>query len=323
MISAAVRARYDSALPLVKRIQAHVKDVLLAYCADNQGFAFLERSKSVESLDEKLESGRFASWSDIDDLYAATLIVPTLLDEPAAHAFIRQRFSVVHPKLRGESRKSPLEFRFDSPRFKCRLRAPLGLESEPLYGQLFEIQTRTAFEHAWSVTTHKLAYKAPELDWRTQRVAAQLRAAVEQLDILILAYDELVKRVNPSPDDKTDIQRLVSDAVVRWEQDGLVPAEALPMSRGRLSENVYELFSGMRRSELRGRVEQSIAAVESWLRAPGNAFPRSLSVFQLFLGVCAEESLVTVRPKYTFMVTDECQTLFPLTARLSPKFDMS
>ena len=59
-----------------------------------------------------------------------------------------------------------------------------------IYQIQFEIQVKSAFEHAWSVSTHDLVYKNSEINWRKLRLAAQIKATVEQLDMLILAFEQ-------------------------------------------------------------------------------------------------------------------------------------
>ena len=74
---------------------------------------------------------------------------------------------------RGKTIKDPRVFRFDATRFVGRVGQQAGVSSDSLLSLVcFEVQIRAAFEHAWSVTTHKLSYKGPGIDWRRERLTA-------------------------------------------------------------------------------------------------------------------------------------------------------
>ena len=92
---------------------------------------------------------------------------------------------------------------------RCRLTRPtkngqgIDLNNQlNIYNITFEIQVKSAFEHAWAVSTHDLVYKSPEIDWKRLRLAAQIKANVEQLDTLILAFEQTsaIIQENHSPD---------------------------------------------------------------------------------------------------------------------------
>jgi hypothetical protein len=113
--------------------------------------------------------------------------------------FLERAFVTVRIKRRGSSNKAPEVFRFDTTRFIGKLRIPENISTDdPLYQIQFEVQVPSAFEHAWSVTTHALTYKGEHVEWNRFRLAAQLKAAVEQLDILILAFEETSSKISAS-----------------------------------------------------------------------------------------------------------------------------
>jgi hypothetical protein len=96
--------------------------------------------------------------------------------------FLGRAFNQVVVRGRNDTRKPPDVFRFEATRFIGMLHRPAGTDpKEPLFNLAFEVQVRSAFEHAWSVTTHELVYKSQSVDWKRMRLAAQLKAAVEQL----------------------------------------------------------------------------------------------------------------------------------------------
>ena len=83
----------------------------------------------------------------------------------------------------------------DASRFYGRLR-PSAAERDPrIDGIQFEIQVQTAFEHAWVAVTHDGVYKGGVVDWRRQRLAASLKAAVEQIDLMVVGFENVVGEI--------------------------------------------------------------------------------------------------------------------------------
>jgi ppGpp synthetase/RelA/SpoT-type nucleotidyltranferase len=76
-VSTSLRQRYEMALPQIEAAASEVRTTLLTFC-EEKGYAFQSRVKSVDSLAEKIECGRYPIWWDLDDLFACTIIIPTL-----------------------------------------------------------------------------------------------------------------------------------------------------------------------------------------------------------------------------------------------------
>jgi hypothetical protein len=72
--------KFNEYKPFVEVVAKKVKSTLVKKCED-EGYAFISRIKTIESLAEKIETGRFKKWSDLDDLFACTVIIPTLSHE--------------------------------------------------------------------------------------------------------------------------------------------------------------------------------------------------------------------------------------------------
>src|SRR2546425_1275523 len=178
IIPVILNQRYTKYRKTIDVMSEKVRETLLNYC-DQKGYAFMSRIKTIESLAEKIETGRIEKWSELDDIFACSIIIPTLSQEDEVADFCKSTFHSIRMIKRGQTLKAPEVFRFDSPRIYVQLSQPNGLEiiEHPnIYDVIFEIQIRTAFEHAWSVTTHALAYKAPDIDWRRLHLAAQIKA---------------------------------------------------------------------------------------------------------------------------------------------------
>ena len=151
-----MRKLFDNANPYVIELSRRVTEAVLSHCG-SEGYAFSSRPKTVESVAEKIETGRFRRWADIDDLFACAVVIPTLREESKVIDFLGRAFNQVAVRGRNDTRKPPDVFRFEATRFIGMLHRPAGTDpKEPLFNLAFEVQVRSAFEHAWSATTHEL-----------------------------------------------------------------------------------------------------------------------------------------------------------------------
>ena len=75
-----VSRRFRDVEPFLETVSATVRETVLGYC-EKQGFAYVGRVKTLDSLAEKIETGRFGKWSDLDDLFGCAVVIPTLAEE--------------------------------------------------------------------------------------------------------------------------------------------------------------------------------------------------------------------------------------------------
>lgn len=320
---------YASTLAYLPFVRDKVRQTLQNYC-DDRNYAFVSRIKTLESLSEKIESGRYEKWSDVDDLLACTIVIPTLLDEDPVIDFLNRAFERMHLRKRGSTQKAPETFRFDSTRFIGRLRRPATVRpSEMVYQVVFEIQIRSAFEHAWSVTTHALTYKGEIVSWNRLRLTAQLKAAVEQLDMLILGFDDAASKIASSFWPETKAKAEI--ATFFWQQfeSKLLPSELRPKDWRRFSDNAYQMLqscewaSGKKPHELAAamseHMEQEIVSLGS------ERIPVSISLLQFVFGVMAKVGVVTppLKNRYCPVITTELEALYPAIRSFERRFDYS
>lgn len=315
--------KYRSAERYLELVRAQVRDTLLVFC-EGHGFATVSRVKTLESVAEKVETGRYECWADIDDLVAFTVVAPTLADEPKVLEFLSIAFEPIKTKARGSSRKAPDVFRFDCTRFIGRLRVADQASRGPIHDILFEVQIRSAFEHAWSVTTHALAYKSADVSWSKLRMTAQLKAAVEQLDTLVLSFEDAAKYIDPSawPEikAKSDMRQFFGGLVT----SGRIPVELTPKDWSRFVDNVYGLVTSrhdrIKTEEVSGIVQLAIESELVQLEAHG--VPRSISLWQLtFASLVKAGSVGTPLRNHWPLVTPELETLYPRLREFGPRFD--
>ncbi|MFF5898311.1 hypothetical protein ACFY8O_20600 [Streptomyces argenteolus] len=277
---------YRQIEPTLDVVDRYVSQTLRAWC-DQRSYPFKGRKKQLPSLSEKLESGRFERWSQVDDLYACTVVVPTATHEDAVLRFLSGAFDEVEVRRRNSTQKAPEVFRFDSTRFVGRIRYLPGLEiPEEAAGIQFEVQIPTAFEYAWSVVTHNLVYKTDDFDWRKQRLAALLKASVEQSELLISGFEANVEIVPKSPHPESDAKQEIVEIFRQLVESGAISRELEPASWSRFADNFYSLvksYAGGWSAPAKSLVLAS-AIKEKVEKAGDCAGLMSGSIFQIALG---------------------------------------
>jgi len=327
MIPVAVESRYRRDLAALKSLEAAVQPTLWNFCR-SQGYALTLRLKSLDSVAQKIESGRFRRWSEIDDLLAATVIVPTLRHEEDVLAYLADTFDIRRRRLRSDGFKAPDAFRFEATRVTVNLRPAPGTEPTPIESLPFEIQIRTAFEHAWSVTTHALAYKGDTLDWKKLRLAAQLKAAVEQLDLLIIGFENVAEQVMRHGWFEVATGEQIFSLLERLFAERVIPPELQPINLGLSAKSIAAAILDSRSAPRPPRERetfwrQSCETVEARLRANrSEGSPRALSLFQYVFGELAKAGVITPPlTKFTPPVTAELVSLYPEVRAFGTGFD--
>ncbi len=325
-----IKRKYDELHPYIQIIKKQVDNTLKNYCEENN-YNYVSRIKSIESLSEKIESGRYTSWKEIDDIVGATIIAPTLKFEDKIIADLEIFFKIVDIKKRGSSNKSPDIFRFDSTRITCKIKNNIE-ENNLLNSIIFEIQIKSAFEFAWSVTTHSLTYKTNQPSWERSRISSQLKAIVEQIDFILLGFEKNSELIYKSQDDHLDTITKISIFINNFHENlKIIPDEMLPKDLSRFSDNLYSLikYSNWYHSNIRqnsntnsSMFDQVIAILDKELNTLKN-FPRSISLLQLFFAILVENKIIDDSlKKYTPLITEELISLYPKLRNHKKKFEI-
>jgi hypothetical protein len=300
-----------------------VRETLLTYC-EQKGYAFQSRIKNLESLAEKIEGGRYPTWQDLDDLFACTVIIPTLNNEPQVEEFCSSVFLLHRARRRGTPEKPFDVFRFDASRLYYRLRPPMGEDVSAIekYRLLFEVQIKSAFDHAWSTATHDLTYKAQEIDWRRLRLSAQIKAIVEQLDVAILGFEQMAPLIAENPDRRLQIRRQIGELFSRGVAEKKIPEETLPKDFTRFIDNLTDMIRAARL-----RPDDSVTVAEKIvniiLTRDQNEFPRSLSLLQFCFAEATLNSFIRrTRESYTAPITPELESLYPHVREYTQRFSL-
>lgn len=303
----AVQAAYDASLDDVRELEAIVGSTVQRWASAND-YLFKGRVKDAPSLSEKLETGRYSRWGELDDLYACTVVIPTAPQVEMVLHFLRSAFLERQVKGRGIGQKPPDVFRFDAPRFIGSLTPQPGVgRPDGIDDLLFEVQILTAFEYAWVVATHDLVYKGGHVDWRRARLAAHLKAAAEEADALIASFALTAEGVAISPHSETNRRERVAGFFKEEFEAGRIPATLEPKSWARFSDNVCDLVRSFARDRVDEEIDLLIVDART-LFAEGGA-PMSGSLFQLVTGLVNQRLGVEALRRYVLVESAELRDL--------------
>jgi len=314
--------KYNEYSPFIQIVSKDVKSILINFCEKRPGYAFISRIKTIESVAEKIETGRLKKWSDLDDLFACTIIIPTLSHEDEVIKFCQNTFEIIKNKTikRGQNKKAPDVFRFDSTRIYAKLKKPDGLNTDnglSIYSIIFEIQIKSAFEHAWSVSTHDLVYKSSEIDWKRFRLAAQIKANVEQLDMLILAFEHTSSIIEKNDFPEIKIKSTLAKEINILFQNGKIPEELKPKDMSRLCENLYRLIENTNKEnqekEPAKKCNEIIKKVKEEINlTPIEQIPLSISLFQYLFAILIDKKIIYIpKENHRCHITKELTDLYP------------
>lgn len=325
-VPSAITEAFQNTQSAVVGLAEHVKTGLSNWC-EQRHYLFSSRPKGLDALAEKLESGRYAAWAEIDDRFACTVVVPTTAHEPDVIAFLDAAFVRDKLRKRNSTTKAPDVFRFDSTRWNGRLSPQVGDTVAPGADQiLFEVQIQTVFENAWGVVTHDLVYKSDSIDWRKARLAAQLKAAVEQIEMTIAGFETNLDYIpasrHPETDEKVRLLAKLQDLMA----DGRLTDEIAPRSWSRLADNVYALVGSYtpRPQDRPKAMKKLCASLTDELRSSDKYIElRTGSLFQVILGhVAAGHVDDAVLDDFVIVDSPELRDLHDITSVPRPfRFD--
>ncbi|MBK7386742.1 MAG: hypothetical protein IPI63_08450 [Methanothrix sp.] len=313
-----MQQQFNYISPYLKHTSKTVDTTVSTFCSKS-GFAYINRIKTLDSLAEKIETGRFERWSDIDDLFACTIIIPNLSYEENVIKFLKTTFCEVHLKRRGTTLKAPDVFRFDSTRFIGKLISREGDENNPIFNIKFEIQIRTAFEHAWIAATHPLIYKSEKIDWKRYRLAAQLKAVVEQMDMLVMGFDQASEFISENAWPEVEAKQTIIEQIKNAFLKNQLPKELEPKDWTRFSDNIYNMLIATNEAQEMNPIKRHryvkaglkiIIKELDELKPP--QVPISISLVQLIFGILSKHKFL--KPPlggYIPIITNELLIFYP------------
>jgi len=238
-ISESIRQEFNSQKRVADRIKDTVDRELLI--AKQPNWHYESRVKTEQSFALKLECGRVIDPRAVEDMFACVIVVPTFDQIEVARDLIVDKYQLRfrRPGSEETTTKSPTDFRFDDLRLYVTYVDSDHLPPTGLTDMVFEVQVRTFLQHAWTVATHDLVYKAESVSWRRERIAAHAKAALEQAEVTIesLAYLEQSAAIPKTTKNYTTINAVIETLKSNWE-----PA-LLPVDIKRLATGVFDLLA--------------------------------------------------------------------------------
>lgn len=240
-IPLSIKELYDSKLPVHIALQDFI-DTWIEGIKENK-WHYESRIKEQESFALKFETGRFDSATIFDDFFGGMIVVPSHSEISYVEDILRETFELVAKKPNSKSfaTYSPEHFVFDDLRlyFKIDKSKFLSPKAELLDGLVFEIQIKTFLQHAWALSTHDLVYKSENISWSKHRVAYQVKAMLENIELSISSAETLATSDIINKEDKRfkNLGKIVKLLEDKWEEG------YLPKDKKRLAENIYECIT--------------------------------------------------------------------------------
>lgn len=325
IVDSRISSKYNLFKPYFEFIQDSLDQTLMNYSKKHL-FAYSSRIKTLQSTSEKIETGRYHSWSEIDDFVGCVIIVPNLSYEIEVIKFLQTAFVEFTIRRKGSTFKNHENFNFDSTRFIGKLEPVSDLANQEIFNIKFEIQIRSAFEHAWSVATHDLAYKSSNINWQILRLASQLKSSVEQLDMIVLSAKDVSKQITKYKWPEIDIKIELLNFFKQSFENRKIPNELTPKDFSRVIDNIYSLVKSNLsiwkprkwKTELRTIIERIDLGLDELNSID---FPKSLSLYQIVFGILATGKLIKEDQinKIVLFKYDSFNVVFPELVKIKSK----
>lgn len=226
---------YNSNFVFFKLLKTKVDEIISHQ--KNERWHYESRLKKLESFALKIETGRFDNNQIFEDFFASTIVVKNLNEIAEAQKFTEDLFILrsKRPPAQNFTSKDAFSFPFDDLRLYVSLKdLGIGDLAPNLYDLVFEVQIKTFLQHAWSIATHDLIYKSDKINWGKERVAYQVKAALEHAELTISAVEELsnLSEIKKENKEVKRVNQMIRMILEHWKP------EDLPSDRRRLAQNI-------------------------------------------------------------------------------------
>ena len=197
-----IMEEYREAKPVLERMLVEIPALLRDKLAKNGIIvtAVDARIKTEESLKGKLElkGNKYASLSDITDIFGARIITFYTDDVDRIAAMVEQLFEIDWDNSVDKRMLHQLDsFGYNSLHYICRM---------PEFPYRFELQLRTTLQHAWASINHDIGYKTG-----VEIPREYLRRINRLSGILEMADDEFSRIRSEITDYRRRVQQLVQN----------------------------------------------------------------------------------------------------------------
>lgn len=289
-IAKAIRDTYESATTEYKRLSEEVCGKLEPE-VNSRGWFFTSRLKQLESFALKIETGRVDNPCRLEDFFACTIIVPTLLQVSVAEKFLEEIYEVDsrRPTSDETTHKKASDFVFDDLRLYLKYGASSTGRNDDLEGITFEVQIKTILQHAWGIASHDLIYKTDNVSWPKERIAFQVKAMLEHAEIAIAEAERLANSPAIAKKDQETESALEIIHVIH----GFWTPEHLPRDIKRLAESIIRIMKmcDLKSSDLRLVLDEE--------KNRFGVLPTNLSPYAFLVQALANKSDLDFRKKFT------------------------
>jgi len=239
-IATQLRAIYEEREPFYVTLKAEIDRQLRALSPPR--WHYESRVKGLESFALKVETGRVPAPGTMEDFLGTTFVVPDLASVAVAERLISENFQVHNrrPKSDAKTHKAPSAFPFDDLRLFVSIREDPRYPPSPFQGVVFEVQVKTFLQHAWSVATHDLVYKSNEVSWSKERIAFQVKAMLEHVEMSIFEARKLSDSTAIAKSD--DVTKRVTSIIIFlrdvWKADAPEDTRRLAITLDELCQRV-------------------------------------------------------------------------------------
>ena len=238
-IAKSIRAAYSRSKPDYQRLSDEVCATLQPK-VEGESWFFIHRLKEQESFALKIETGRVDDPNRMEDFFACTIVVPTVLQIAKAEEILEEWYEVAarRPPKDEVTHKRASDFVFDDLRLYLKQKPSETGRNSDLDGIVFEVQIKTILQYAWGIASHDLIYKTDNVSWPKERIAFQVKAMLEHAEIAIAEAGRLAESPAISKTDLDTSSTLAIIVVLR----GFFPADRLPRDIKRLAESIRNVL---------------------------------------------------------------------------------
>lgn len=304
MIPAGFKSLYNGFLPDANAFLEHVKEKISSELKPIVDLVEVTaRVKSVESCFQKMQTGKYASFEDINDRLGVAVVVRRRSQIREAMNALNgiDGYEVDQPSPEG---RYPADFSYREPKMFIGLRGPV-MDKHPEWQSLrVEVQFTTALQHAVDYATHDYDYKGADYLWAKFRMVARLRAMLELVDAMIddidsVNVDEVDTIVEP--------EFFATGRQILEVLDRRLSPDVFPPDRRRLADTIRSWLS---------IVEVSPTQLDDMLGSNESACTvTSVDAGSIVLGVLSTEvegfSERLIGFDGTLILTNEAVSLFP------------
>jgi len=303
-VPASVRRLYEDQKATNDRLKAIIDERMRGL--KHPRWHYESRVKELASFALKIESGRFDNPAALEDFFACTIVVANATEIAEGEKLIGENFAVKErrPPRHSHTHKASNAFPFDDLRLYVTLPDSLAEPPTDLKAVVFEVQVKTFLQHAWSIATHDLLYKADDANWSKERIAYQIKAMLEHAEISIQEAESLAASAALAKEDRQTaaIKKGIALVKSQWTKD------ELPEDVRRLANNITTLIEALR-LEI-GRLEEILNDGKAQRAGahPANLSPYATVVQYLFSAEKAKMvSLLTTDGRTKILIPEEIE----------------